>query len=520
MVYTPLPIVTVPLSRLQLDLENYRIPTKRDDEAAALDYLFTSEDVLGSAREILRNGYLDNEVPIVMESTDRKYVVLEGNRRVSALKALNKPALVPNHSSSVRSLLKRYEVEAADLPKKIRVIVVANRDAAGPHIARLHSGTPKRGWSRDQQATYYYSLLNARTSVDAIKARYPDEAVVRYIKMAVMRRLLSGVKFSDRSLHDYVTGPELTMSAFEYAYRSKEIASRIGVKFSADGLLEPTTLTPDKVGAGLSAEHRAALEYLMNRFRAEGLNTRSPHWKKGTAEYEDLLSGLDGGIGTVASVSSQTNDELPDQANALEEEESSSDTGETSSESTTSVSEAVDTPPDQGATSIANGANLDSTQSGTESRSRGPNHPTTRSTLELGGIDYTTHTSVQLQHRYHELRAINITQFPAATAMLLRSILETTIKFHFEGTSTPATGELAASVGVLANAYGNERPVRSQIGQIRSAGADIQGSVQWFNLVSHSADFVVTADDLRAAWLLVSPVLRRLLRPGPGDGVA
>ena len=90
--YEQLPIVDVDLNGLLLDLDNYRIPTHRDDEAAALKYLFASEDVLGAARLILRDGYFDNEVPIVISSRGKSdkppYIVLEGNRRISALKAL------------------------------------------------------------------------------------------------------------------------------------------------------------------------------------------------------------------------------------------------------------------------------------------------------------------------------------------------------------------------------------------------------------------------------------------------
>lgn len=100
MAYEPLPIVEVGLDELLLDLENYRIPTRREDEASALKYLFASEVVLGAARSILRNGYFDNEVPIVTSSSDSggsPYMVLEGSRRVSALKALQDPTIVAGH---------------------------------------------------------------------------------------------------------------------------------------------------------------------------------------------------------------------------------------------------------------------------------------------------------------------------------------------------------------------------------------------------------------------------------------
>jgi hypothetical protein len=238
MAYEQLPIVEVDLDQLLLDLENYRIPTRRDDETGALNYLFASEDVLGAARLILRDGYFDNEVPIVTSASasgdSSPYTVLEGNRRVSALKALQDPTIVPGHEAQIRALLKRYAVEAENLPERIRVIVAPDRAAAAPHVARLHTGVSKKRWSRDQQATFYYSLVDERTTVDDVKAQYPDVEVARFMRMAVTRRFLSAAPFSDHTLRQYAASDDLAMSAFEYAYRSKEIATAIGVEFDKD----------------------------------------------------------------------------------------------------------------------------------------------------------------------------------------------------------------------------------------------------------------------------------------------
>ncbi|NYG57841.1 hypothetical protein BJ980_000764 [Nocardioides daedukensis] len=295
MSYVQLPMVEVNVEDLLLDLANYRIPTRPDDEAAALNYLYAEEDVLGAAKLILRDGYFDNEVPIVIED-DRAFVVLEGNRRVSALKGLLDPDSVPSHAHDLRGLLKRYAVEAEDLPKAIRVLVAASREAANPHIARLHTTVPKKRWSRDQQANYYYSLLGPGVTVDNIKADYPDVDVVRFIKMAEMRRFLSGVAYRDPSLRDYVTGSGLAMSAFEYAYRNADIAAAIGASFDGDGHLRPTTQRPEGIAASLTDQQRAATEYLMVEFRAKRLNTRSPDFKKTTPEHAMLLAKLTGTI--------------------------------------------------------------------------------------------------------------------------------------------------------------------------------------------------------------------------------
>lgn len=491
MAYEPLPIVTADLDGLQLDLDNYRIPTHREDEAAALAYLFASEDVFGAARLILRDGYFDNEVPIVV-ANGAGYVVLEGNRRVSALKALQDPNLVPNHADELRALLRRYAIEAENLPTAIRVLVADSRDQAAPHVARLHTGLSKRRWSVDQQANYYYSLLGPDTTVDDVKARYPDVTVVRYVKMAVMRRFLAGVRFKDDTLHDYVAGeaPKLTMSSFEYAYRPSDIAAAMGANFDNDGQLLPRRKRPENIGAELTALQRSAVEHLMTEFRAGRLNTRSQELKKGTPEHGRLMATL---LATT-----------PPQPDPEPEAPPDKDDPETDDPET-------------------DGADVDGDEPGNEDAddgdgaggggSRGPNHPDTKDTLQLGGLDYTTYTTPGLQRRYQELRRISLKNLPVSAAMLLRSVLETTIKYHFEKTATPATGELKASFKVVVDAYGTDRPLRTAINTVYSAQANVPGSIEWFNHVAHSADVLVKGQDVRDAYARLDVVLRRLLRP-------
>lgn len=278
--YEPLPIVEVDLTGLVLDLDNYRIPSRSDDEPAALKYLFASEDVVGAAKLIIRDGYFDNEVPVVIADGKTRYIVLKGNRRVSALKALQDPNLVPSHEAEIRGLLKRYAHEAENLPLRIRVMVAHSRAEAAPHIARLHTGQPKRAWSRDQQANFYCSLLDGTTTVDDVKLHYPGVTVPRFMRMASMRRFVASARFKDKTLREYAASDKLTMSSFEYAYRTPTIATAIGVTFTSDGLIEPSTKKPETLGKALKGPHLESLEYLIGEFRAERLNTRSPAFEE------------------------------------------------------------------------------------------------------------------------------------------------------------------------------------------------------------------------------------------------
>jgi hypothetical protein len=435
--------------------------------------------------------------------------VLEGNRRVSALKGLLDPDSVPSHAHDLRGLLKRYAVEAEDLPKAIRVLVAPSREAANPHIARLHTTVPKKRWSRDQQANYYYSLLGPGVTVDNIKADYPDVDVVRFIKMAEMRRFLSGVAYQDPSLRDYVTGSGLAMSAFEYAYRNADIAAAIGATFNGDGHLRPTTQRPEGIGASLTDRQRAATEHLMIEFRAKRLNTRSPEFKKTTPEHAVLLAKLTG------TSDDRDQDEVDDSTDQKTTDGQTQ--GGTSGEPGGSDSPSEGSAPGQ---TGGAGAQDKEQDAGGAAGGRGPNHPETRATLSLNGLDYTTHTSANLQRRYHELRKVSLRETPVAAALLLRSVLETTIKFHFEGTATPAVGPLGETMKVVVAAYGKTKSLQHSINRIQSGGTGLPGSAQWFNLTSHSADLVVDAKQVHMAYGLLEPLLRHLLRPPAGGSTA
>lgn len=495
MAYEQLPIVEVGLDGLLLDLENYRIPTRRDDETGALKYLFASEDVIGAARLILRDGYFDNEVPIVITATPQAdgppYIVLEGNRRVSALKALHDPTLVPGHGNEVRALLKRYAVEAQNLPERIRVIVARDRATAAPHIARLHTGISKKRWSRDQQATFYFSLVDDQTTVADVKAQYPDVDVVRFMKMAVMRRFLVAVPFADPSLRPYAASNELSMSVFEYAYRNKSIAAAIGAEFDKDGRLLPISSAPEKIAAELPKTKLNALEYLLHEFRAERLNTRSPEFKKSDHKHQELVDRLNGVLVTPSP---------PAHAPAA----------------TASPAPSPSPPIPAGATPATGfGPNTQpQSEPSTVQGSRGPNHPDTKDALDLTGLGY-ENAPLNLKLRYFELRKISLSNLPISAAILMRSILESTIKVHFEAATPPATGELRRVFRHVSEAYGQEKSLKATIGVVQSGDVHERGSIHWFNLIAHSADASVTAEDVRHAWKVVSPLLRHLLRQAP-----
>lgn len=481
MAYSQLPIEDVQVRDLQLDLGNYRFPIDQPTESAAMNYLFSAHDVMSVARIILRDGYVDNELPLVVRE-DKRLTILEGNRRLSALRALLDPSLVPSHQTELDRLLRRYAPEAADLPTTIRVMCFPNREAAAPVLARLHIGESKKAWSLDEQAKFVRAQLTDGISAELLKEQFPAiKDVVRLIRMGHIREMLKGVAFSDPDLADYAASDRLAMSSFEYAYRNSEIQAAIGIKFDDNGNLAARTSSNAEV---------AALERLLRGFKAGELNTRRG-LKRGTEEFEKLLNEMRGASPVIEGTADDDTPIGEDDSSPAPEDHDSPPTG---SDNPTPPTPQPPTP-------------------------RGPNSPDTKRYLDFTGIDETS-LPLPLKHRVRELRRIDVIDFPAAAAMLTRSVIEAAIKEHYGiKAGQEVTGMLSTVMTRVTSDYGKDGQLAHAISTINrtSKGASTTaGTGEWFNLVTHSVNIDVNPKQVHEAWRVVFPLVRFLLqRPQP-----
>ncbi|MBW6391111.1 ParB N-terminal domain-containing protein [Billgrantia antri] len=142
-----------------MDPKNTRIPADRrsNNQRQLLHELLAHEDVKGLAASIAKLGLFANERLVVVPA-GRRFTVLEGNRRLAAIKLLLSPELAPTTSQVkyFRSLSAKADLASFG---KIDVAVVPDRLSAAPIIAALHTGDAKRRWSSLQQARFYHELI-------------------------------------------------------------------------------------------------------------------------------------------------------------------------------------------------------------------------------------------------------------------------------------------------------------------------------------------------------------------------
>lgn len=505
MAYAEYPIEHVAVGSLHLDVSNYRFAADQPSEMAALNYLWAEERVAEVAELILRDGYVDIEQPLVVNENERA-IVLEGNRRVSALMALNDPSLAPAHQADIERMLRRFALEAENLPQSIRVLVLPNRAAAAPILARLHIGVSKKRWDLDEQAKFVIAQLGDGVTVEQLSADLPGiESVPRVVRMGRVRESLRSTNFTDESLARYARGSRLKMSAFEYAYRQSAIQELIGLKFDGQAQVVSWVDTPAQL---------FALERLLRGFENGELNTRRG-LKPDTAEFEQLLDDMRGAEDDESNTNvDETAGGSPDGA----DDAGSGASGFESSGGTDSES----APPNDTGSDRDTGSDADSSTSDSEdtdwSGQRGPNDPLLRVNIQLTGIDEFAHP-LTMQRRLRELRRINVTEFPAAAAMLMRSVLEAAIKEHYgQSNGIDAVGELGTVIRQVKTDYHRNGQLSNAINNVTRFGNEathVPGTGRWFNMITHSVNVDVKGQQVQQAWLVVLPLVRFLLNEPP-----
>ena len=112
--------VDIPLADLLLDRQNARLGQEQPDQQSTAHALAAQQGrrLVKLAEDIMDKNLDPAQLPVVLATNDkrRKYIVLEGNRRVLALKALDTPSLVqsalaPADFKKLASLANKFEAD-------------------------------------------------------------------------------------------------------------------------------------------------------------------------------------------------------------------------------------------------------------------------------------------------------------------------------------------------------------------------------------------------------------------------
>lgn len=300
------------VSSLNLDDLNPRMPpgsAGRSQSELIID-LIEKDDAYSLAKQISTHGFFPNSDVIVMPKpgAQNKWVVLEGNRRVCALKALRRPELAP------QSEQKRWRMLGANAEEisKINVWVVPDRESAEVYLAMKHA-PPDKGlmeqWTPMQQAAFYGRFLGD-LSVTEISQRFSTSESNVAARLRLYRLYLLGRRISlDGQAKLYWEPRNFPSSIIERIFDSPDARSILRVKFDKEGDIEIESSESDFLSA-----YKAILENIGPG--DEKLNTRSLDT---ATDITERISSVVGGRIKKASGGSHTASEIVRRRSAIED---------------------------------------------------------------------------------------------------------------------------------------------------------------------------------------------------------
>ena len=221
---------------LSLDARNPRIPdagreaTQREVVAELVEH----DDVYGLAKGMVEQGYFPTEVLIGIQENERS-TIIEGNRRLAALKLLLSPEMAPDgRVARFRLLQNRVN---PDTIEKVRVIFAPSREAAAPLIINRHTRTGVERWKPAQQAKYLRSLVSPNVSMAELADHLGVERgdLSNNLRTDTMYRIACGLPLPD-GIRTVVCDPRsFNASALERLVQSARAMEFLGIAFDDKG---------------------------------------------------------------------------------------------------------------------------------------------------------------------------------------------------------------------------------------------------------------------------------------------
>ncbi len=140
-------IKAISITALDLDMKNPRfenqtVRSQREAIQKLLEIKGMAGKIAAMAEHIGQHGIDPTELPLVIVSPNNKnkYISLEGNRRVLAIKLLHNPGLCPTSQSGLQKKIAGVLKETDSIQNQIQCSVVANRKEANLWIDLKHTG--------------------------------------------------------------------------------------------------------------------------------------------------------------------------------------------------------------------------------------------------------------------------------------------------------------------------------------------------------------------------------------------
>lgn len=225
----------VSITNLFLDTRNPRVPMQQIllSQQQLIEELVLNDDVYGLAKSIVEMGYFPDERLIVVIEQG-KDVVVEGNRRLAALKLLANPDLAPAAKIAAFKTLAKT-ANTADIAFA-KVIIAPSREDAYVLLLNKHTQTSIVKWSLIQQARFFRSMLMGGMSPADISKKYSISLsqIADFIQMLEMYDIACNLELPKKLKEKVCDSRNFPASTLQRLYQRAPVQKFLGIEFDAN----------------------------------------------------------------------------------------------------------------------------------------------------------------------------------------------------------------------------------------------------------------------------------------------
>jgi len=461
----------IAVSKLDFDLENYRLDVPANDQSDALRLIMDKhgDTVLGLARHIARHGSLNPAESLIVIQDGTRYTVLEGNRRLAALRLLQNSKLAP---ADKQVAFARAAKGFVRIPS-ISCVIADSREEAYVWIQLKHSG----------QGSGEGAVRWGANGVRNFATR--SQGKVTYVQGIIhMLQTLYSDDVDLQAMIDVVRhGDQLTN--LERILQDTAVRQRLGIVWNS-------TYVSLEYSAATLAPFFQRLFTLLTTERPNG----SASWSRAWATAKERKTWL-----------ADQSDVLPPVDDALDEP-------------------IVIAPPAQDGKSDGPQGKADKPKPGSNgSRSRKPS----AKKLDTEGMRAHEDYPLPVRKLFDEIRDIDYENFPYLTLDGMRTLIEKTIKSYARlqgdrvmgkrrGQPDPEAfaqfGDCIAWMDDHCSAHPGIRHHKTTLSRLRNQSGKWPASAELFNGSNHNDVLTIDAALVKASWELMHPLLQDLLKRG------
>ena len=183
---------TINISNMLLNPNNPRFEPVKDQNTALEIMLEKKEsEIKKLAQDIINHGINPTKNVLVVKSKNNKFLVLEGNRRITSLILLNKPAKIKDEK--LRKFFQNLkDANPAKIPKNISCVVFKNANDANHWIMLEHTGKNDGAgvdeWDHEQKKRF---LPQTPGHISILDFAVSNKISTNNVKPTNLQRLLS-----------------------------------------------------------------------------------------------------------------------------------------------------------------------------------------------------------------------------------------------------------------------------------------------------------------------------------------